>query len=224
MVLRLGSGGKGSETQFALVRASGHLRDFFIHDSEIEQNSISAPFLPSSRYIDIFPFTLFPNPSETNLVNFSLASGAVQDALEIEEKSSEMIPATGSTKATFDFYPHRNLQVPLTHQNGQIQVDAIIMGRRSGVQELFVIEAKVGPKNKTLAKHKLLYAACALAPQVPQGIRIVPTYIKFMRTDSGLKILLGECVFDGDPKHDILTLSEMRLVKTKVLTVPHSVI
>ena len=57
------------------------------------------------------------------------------------------------------------------HNRGQVEIDSLFIGRRRGEDVLFLLEAK--QSDRSLAKHKLVYPALAVADKVPADIAIV---------------------------------------------------
>jgi hypothetical protein len=129
----------------------------------------------------LLSFHLLPTLSETSLVNLSLASGVLSDALELDEMGSLMPPATGRSTFTFDVRPQSVIDDTYEHRTGQVEIDTLFAEKRNGETVLFVIEAKTGQARSTLAKHKLVYPILALADSVPSDIDIVPLYIRCTR-------------------------------------------
>lgn len=52
------------------------------------------------------------------------------------------------------------------HYKGQVEIDALFVGRRNRQETLFVIEAKTSNNFQSLAKHKLVYPVLALSSNV----------------------------------------------------------
>ncbi|MFC1708088.1 DUF6997 domain-containing protein, partial [Planctomycetota bacterium] len=101
-------------------------------------------------------------------------------------------PATGQSTFDFSVRPHAKLDAEWAHQAGQVEIDALLVGRRSGKSVVFVVEAKIGEPS-SLAKHKLVYPALAVAPRVPDGMEIVPVYLRVTATAEGLCFAVAEC-------------------------------
>ena len=101
-------------------------------------------------------------------------------------------PAAGRSTFTFSFQPHSSLPISWTHRNGQVQIDAVFVGRRDEVETVFIVEAKHGPKS-SLAKHKLAYPVLAIAPGVSRHLPIVPVYVRVVRLAEDLHFLIAEC-------------------------------
>lgn len=156
----------------------------------------------------LLSFHLLPTLSETSLVNLALASGVLSDALELDETGSLMPPATGRSTFTFDIRPHSTIDDTFEHRTGQVEIDTLFAEKRNGETVLFVIEAKTGRQHSTLAKHKLVYPALALADSVPQDIMVVPLYMRCIQENDQLYFMILECEFP-DPRERIPGLDEL---------------
>jgi hypothetical protein len=211
MVLRLGSA-VGTGTQFSLVRIEGRLRDFFLFDQEIFQDRSGSLYLPGTSMGHLFAYQLLPDLTETSLVNLGLASGLISSALGIDPEDSTLIPATGRTTFTFQVKLHSNIPQPFTHNNGQVEIDALFVEKRNGKETLFIIEAKSNDANKSLAKHKLVYPIMAVAPNVPGDMPIVPVYLKVLKSKQGIHYHVVECSFP-DPRGEVRAIDELQVVK-----------
>jgi hypothetical protein len=206
MVLRLGKSHDGS-TQFALVGTPGRLADFFLHDTPAPGPE------PYTAEADLTAYSVFPTLTETSQVNLAFASGLIGHALDLDKPYPTAAPATGSSTYTFSFLVHSEYQQRLTHVNGQVEIDAVFVGRRRGNPHLFVLEAKSGTATRTLAKHKLVYAALALAPRVPPEMPIIPVYLRV----TGQTYHLTECHLP-DPRTQTVALDELTPVRRRSLT------
>src|SRR4051794_17804958 len=102
-------------------------------------------------------------------------------------------PATGQSTFSFDLKPHSSSDTVWRHLRGQVQIDALFVGRRDGEELIFVVEAKHGSYPSSLAKHKLVYPVLAIAPQVSKYLRIVPVYVRVARLDGDLHFFVAEC-------------------------------
>jgi hypothetical protein len=210
MILRLGKS-QGTGTQFALVQVPGRLNDFFFLEQKLFDDDVPTPFIPERTFFELFPFSLFANHSETNLVNAAFCSGLITTALKLDRSDIVPFPATGASNVTFEFSPHTELSTPLLHDRGQVQVDGVFVGKREGQQYVFVLEAKVDPPGGTTAKHKLLYSVLAIAPSVPEGIDIVAIYVQFNRHALGTIIRICECSIP-DPRKSIVAINQLEPV------------
>jgi hypothetical protein len=150
MILRLGKS-QGTGTQFALAQVPGCIDDFFFMGNQLFADAVPTPFIPERTFLELFPFSLFANHSETNLVNAAFCSGLISTALKLDHSDIVPFPATGASNVTFEFFPHTELPMPLLHDRGQVQVDGVFAGKRDGQQCVFVLEAKVDPPGGTTA-------------------------------------------------------------------------
>lgn len=206
MVLRLGSPSGERHTNFALAKMSKP-EDFFLIDEQIFGDAQMNVFLPSASVRSLFAFQLLPELTETSLVNLALASGLLTKALGLEVDQVQMIPATGQSTFNFDFRPLAAQDVVLSHQKGQVEIDAVFVGQRDGKECLFVLEAKSGKKGfDSLAKYKLLYPVLALKQKVPDYMDIVPVYMRTVRANGAIEFSIAECTY-----HDGIALDEMQV-------------
>jgi hypothetical protein len=214
MVFRLGEA-DGTGTQFSIVRVDGRLRDFFVFDDETFGAAPAETYLPEASARTLFPFSLVDRSSETNAVNLAFASGIIAEALELDQPPT--IPATGRGRYSFSFRPHSSLDAVLQHRAGQVEVDAMFVGRRHGRQCLFVLEAKMGGSPGSLALHKLAYPCLAFRALAPGDLPVVPVYLRVARSADGATYNLA--VFEAIPKGE-LTLDTMRVELVRRLRVP----
>lgn len=210
MVLRLGAG-EGGRTNFALVRVPD-VRDFFLEVTPEDPRT----FLSSARMRDLIGYTLLA-PSETTLVNLAFASGLIAQALDLDDDELLPAPARGVLRATFPFRPHSSLDSTLEHVNGQIEIDALFVGRRKDRDHLFVIEAK--QSRSALANHKLLYPLMALADAIPADMPIVPIYLQAERQPEGYLFVIAECSCP-DPRKTLLALDVLELERNQAFNLP----
>lgn len=174
MVLRLGRA--GSTTQFVLVRAPD-VRDFFLMDVEIFDKGDPVTFTPEMQPEALLPYHVFPQPTETTLVNLAFASGLIGRALGLDKPYPTAAPATGASTYSFDFRPHRMCNNVLHHHEGQVEIDTVFVGGRRGTDHLFVLESKATDE-RSLAKHKLVYPVLALAASRKVAMPIVTVYVR----------------------------------------------
>ncbi|MDP9313213.1 MAG: hypothetical protein M3R24_20405 [Chloroflexota bacterium] len=218
MVIRLGATTGGTNTQFALAKVQGRLKDFFLFDNALEHRSATT-FLPTVGFRQLYPYQLLAPYSETSLVNLGFASGLISTALRLDESETLTIPATGQSTFTFRLRPHSLFDTVLDHNNGQVQVDALFLGKRGNKEYLFVLEAKTRSADRSLAKHKLVYPILALARQVPHDIPIIPVYLKVFHAVEGLIYHVVECNFPNHRDH-ICALDELQPVNYTALILP----
>lgn len=221
MVLRLGASGE-SNTQFALIKIPGHLSDFFIFDDEALSGKIST-FLPTASFRQLYPYQLLGLHSETALVNLGFASGLINRSLNLDEEEELVAPATGQSTFSFKLNAHKSLSTLLEHSNGQIQIDALFIGKRDGQECLFIIEAKIKSTERSLAKHKLVYPIMALANQVPKDIAIVPVYMKIQKVSNGIVYHVVECSFP-DPRNGVRSVDELQVMQHVGFLLPLSIV
>ena len=204
MILRLGEAGSrasgrdsdGTGTQFGLVRVEGQLESFFLFDSKLFEKVPLETFLTPAGQHQLFPFYLLRSTSEANLVNFAFASGLISKALNLDANQEVIIPSTGRSRYSFSFRPHTTIDRVVEHVKGQVEIDSLFVSKRNNIQSLFVLEAKVGEKYKSLAKHKLLYPILSILKDVPIDMPIIPIYLKFILDDEGLHFKMAECHID----------------------------
>lgn len=210
MVFRLGSRSGEIGTHFGLARHEGSWASFFLEDEKLLKGTDLREFVPSVSERRLIAFQLLPKLTETSLVNLAVASGLLQDALNLSEDHEQVIPATSQSTYTFKFFPRLPMDAPWEHIQGQVEIDALFYGHRNGRETLFLVEAKSGPPNGTLAKHKLCYPMSALRPSVPEEIDIVPVYVKTWGDSAGQHFLVVECTATGPSE---MVISQFRAVK-----------
>lgn len=162
MVFRLGSTTGSGRSCFALARSTRGLSDYFLIDSEIFTGEHPKLFLPDVSARALFAYELLPNLTESSFVNLALASGLMHEALGLDERTLLPAPATGRGVFSFTFRPHEADDESLRHIRGQVEIDALFVGKRNGEEHLFVVEAKHSKHMESLAKHKLAYPVLAL--------------------------------------------------------------
>jgi hypothetical protein len=220
MVFRLGSPDGERHTFFSLVRAAPErLRDFFLFDADIFPSVPVSTFLPEAGMRDLFPYFVLPELTEGSLVHLAFASGLISHALGLERPASMAAPATGASTYSFLFQPHSKVSEKFEHRNGQVEVDALFIGRRGGRDILFVVEAKARRGGPSLAKHKLVYPVLALAPRVPADMEIVPVYLRAFREQGVVWYMIAECEFP-DPRKVPACLDMLRVKSAVRLALP----
>lgn len=193
MVFRLGSPKGSRNTEFALAKAVESWSDYFFIDKDIFAAHELEVFLPSASIRSLFAYQLLPTLTETSLVNLAMASGLLIEALGIEKDNNQIIPAAGQSSFTFHFQPTSHCSDVLTHNQGQLEIDALFVGKRNGKECLFVIEAKSGKEFDSLAKHKLLYPMLALRNNTPAYMEVVPVYLRTIRKEGYIEFNIAEC-------------------------------
>jgi hypothetical protein len=104
---------------------------------------------------------------------------------------------------------------------GQVEIDALVLARRSGRWCLFVIEAKHEPPPSSLAKtNQLAYAVAAVATMgLPADVAIVPVYLRAWIPDDrrGLvRYLVAECQC-GDPRQGPCPVNRLTAARVRLL-------
>lgn len=193
MVFRLGSPKGSRHTEFALAKAVESWSDYFFIDTDIFPTHELEVFLPSTSTCGLFPYQLLTTLTETSLVNLAMASGLLTKALDIEQDNNQIIPATGQSTFTFDFQPTSHCSHVLTHNQGQVEIDALFVGKRKGKECLFVIEAKSGKRFDSLAKHKLLYPILTLQNNIPAFMEVIPVYLRTIKKEDHIEFNIAEC-------------------------------
>ncbi len=217
MVFRLGRRASLAETHFGLARVSTDWADYFLIDEDLVSRCAPQSFLPNVPVRDLFPFQLMPKLTETSLVNLAIGSGLLHHALGIEWSGRTVVPATGQSTFDFRFRPRPGLAEPWDHLGGQVEIDAVFVAPRAGRETLFVVEAKSGPPNGTLAKHKLVYAMAALRGRVPRYIDIVPIYLKTWAEGGHRHFMVVEC---AQKTPEDLVVSELLPQTTRHMVLP----
>lgn len=190
MVLRLGKAEDGPGTQFALIGTPGRLEDFFLIDEAIFTQPQPEVFQPGLNMRNLLPYYLLPKFTERCMVNLAFASGLIGYALGLDEPWPTAAPATGAGTSTFSFLPYPGAK-PLQHVAGQVEIDAIFVGRRGGQDTVFVMESKMGRRG-SLAKHKLACAVWALTSKVGSQ-PVVRVYLRVCHGKGQSDLDLVEC-------------------------------
>lgn len=203
MVLRLGRSSNGPGTQFALVNVPGRLDDFFIDEHEFSPDKRQVlDFSAGGREANTLGqnakdmlevYRALPTFSETSFVNFALSTGLVSRALDLNRDEIGTAPTTVASTFNFEFEPHPDLPSVVHHNNGQVEIDALIVTRREGERVLLVVEAKRGTPRE-LAKHKLGYPVLAARTSLSLDVdRIVPAYLRAQSVPNAIRYSLYEC-------------------------------
>lgn len=192
MVFRLGADPVHKETAFALVKSES-INDFFLIDEELFGNLEAKTFIPTISMRDLFTYKIFPNSSESTLVNLGLASGVIGEALGLDKKEHLLAPTTGMSTFSFELKLHSSLSKIFQHNKGSVEIDCLLLGKRNGKDILFVFEAKKDGSHKSIAKHKLAYPILSIAKNVPEDIDIVPVYLKTIKLEKGIFYNICEC-------------------------------
>ncbi|EJS10513.1 hypothetical protein EXW34_06610 [Bacillus mycoides] len=208
MLLRLGKS-TGVGTQFAVVKIKNRLSEYFLFDEKIFTND-GVEYIPEVEDNQLLAYQLLPTLTEASIVNLGFTSGLISKALGLDEVKPIFPPATCNSTFTFSFKPHSSLDIEVIHNKGQVEIDAMFVGKRNNVDTLFVVEAKIGSTHKSLAKHKLLYPVLAVAPQIPEHMPIVPVYLKVQNKKSGIHFHVVECEIP-DPRKRMVAYDELQL-------------
>lgn len=203
MVLRLGRARDARGTQFALIHVPGRLDDFFIDERKfnsddrkiLDYSSGGGEMLSLEQNArDMLEvYRSLPTFSETSFVNFALSTGILSRALDLDINQIGTAPTTVASTFDFEFEPHTDAQTVVHHNNGQVEVDALIKTRRNGERILLVVEAKHG-KQRELAKHKVGYPALAAKMSLSVNYdRIVPIYLRAQSVDGTIRYSIYEC-------------------------------
>jgi hypothetical protein len=210
MVFRLGSISGEKGTRFGLAKTINSWEDYFITDKNVFNKDSIKTFIPNCSHRKLFPFSLMETLTETSLVNLSITSGLLGHALNLDSDELSSAPATGRSTFTFNFQPTPKSGKVWSHENGQIEIDSLFVSRRNGEEKLFVIEAKVGTKFSTLAKHKLAYPGMALQKTIPDHLELIPVYLKVIRTEDQKRFIfhVSECRFK-QAKQDPIAISDL---------------
>ena len=196
MIFRLGSEPGNNGTHFALARSNDDFSDYFLDENKLEKNSLVEIFKLNMCH-NLEAFKLLPKLTESSLVNLSLASGILGNALGLDNVTEQIIPATCQSTFSFRVQPHKDLAADWFHRNGQVEIDALFCGSRKGIKELYVIESKFGDSHSSLAKHKLVYPYLAIREHLKEDISIIPVYLKTKIEGNSISFMVTECYFEG---------------------------
>lgn len=220
MIFRLGNREKDSSgTYFSLIKLKeeGLWSEYFLNDKDIFKSVEPELFIPNVSIRQLFAFNLLSKLTENSLINLAVSSGLLSSALNIESSESLAAPASGNGTFTFKFQASPESPV-WTHQNGQVEIDALFVGKRNGKETLFVIEAKTSDKFDSLPKHKLVYPVLAISSKVPGSIPIVPVYIRAVKKSGRREVDFYIAVCDAiDPKKSSVVVSNLEVAESKHL-------
>lgn len=202
VVLRLGRVPGERSTQFALVRMPGQLSAFFLdEETEPSKQPKSWDMRSGGEAVDrldqadqdiLDAYRLLPTFSETSLVNLALSAGVVSDALNLDPQSIGAAPATVSTTFDFEFTPDESIDALLSHNAGQVEIDAIAVSRRNGKRLLLILEAKTGSMG-AIPKHKLAYPVFALSSEAHYFDEVVPVFLRANHDGETIRYEIYEC-------------------------------
>jgi hypothetical protein len=221
MVFRLGSCSGQKDTNFALAKLQDYPKwsEYFLIDEEIFSGVKPESFLPNVSIRQLFAFELLSELTENSFIILAIASGLMAAALDIETSESLAAPASSSGTFTFSFLPSRALNTPWIHQKGQVEIDALFVGKRGGEEVLFVIEAKTSERFRSLSKHKLVYPVLSVSDKVPSSIPIIPVYLRAIKSLSSryVDFFIAECT---PVKRTLgsVAINELEVVRARHLT------
>jgi hypothetical protein len=203
MLLQLGRATDGPGTQFALVRVPDRLDDFFIDEREYRPDDRETldyttggddthdlgeevrDMLDLSRSLPTF--------SERGFVHFALSTGLVSRALELDPARIGTAPATVASSFEFEFAPHPDRPTVLQYNDGQLELDTLVLTRRNGERVLLVVQAKCGGR-QAVAKHVVGYPALAAETSLSVDVdRVVPVYLRARPVKRGVRYSIYEC-------------------------------
>ena len=107
-----------------------------------------------------------------------------------------------------------------------MEIDALLLAKRQKRWTLFVIEAKKGLRENSLAKYKLVYSALAVSthPIVKSfagTIDVVPIYLRVWPDGERLLFRVVECERMADEKSgDRMFVSRLRPKQVRLLSMP----
>lgn len=218
MILRLGKANESRGMQFALIKVKD-VKDYFLIDEKNFTES-GQTYLPTKSIRDLFEYQVFSFLSESSFVNLGVVSGLISRALGLDEYKVPLTPATGKSTCHFEFCPYSQYKdILFNHNNGQVEIDGVLVAERGEKQTVFVLEAKSDRNHKSLAKHKLVYPFLALAKKVPRDMPMVPVYIKVFREDDGIHYHVLECHLP-DTGNANIAINELKVKKYNHLVLP----
>jgi len=218
MVFRLGSRDNDLTTHFGLakLRDINDWSEYFLIDKSLFERVEPEIFLPNVPIRQLFAFNLLANLTENSLINLAISSGLLAAALNIETSESLAAPASGQGTFTFEFKPSSYAPLVWKHINGQVEIDALFVGRKDGRETLFVIEAKTSDSFESLSKHKLVYPILALSSKVPGYIPIVPVYVRATKPKGKEEIHFYIAVCNSlDGRNSMISVSDLNVYNVK---------
>jgi hypothetical protein len=201
-VLRLGQG------CFGMVECDDVKTEYFVHDENLFPG-IGEEYISSARVEDLFIFSLLEH-DEGTLIELGLATGIIQHGLGIDsEEPIQSINPRGSYKFHI-MNPHS--QDSFLY-DGQVEIDSVFSGEVDSKNTLFVVEAKKGLPNSSLAKHKFVYPAIALASKekIPRDYNVVPCYVKSWKNaqDNTIHYCIAKFNLPEDPRIGLVDISRV---------------
>jgi|TARA_Y100000031_G_scaffold156959_1_gene214517 hypothetical protein len=216
MIFRLGIPDKGKYTHFSLAKYQKRWEDYFLEDNSIFGNNNVEAYIPPTSLRQLFAFHLLPDFAESSAINLAISSGLLSAALNMDQTDQIAAPATGKGTFTFEFKPFPEAPIKWQHNKGQVEIDAMFIGKRKGKEILFVVEAKSSLKFGSLAKYKLVYPILAICRKIPNNIPIIPVYIRALKVDGGLQFHIAECRLP-DARERLITISELEVENARSL-------
>ncbi|WP_313690222.1 hypothetical protein [Halobellus marinus] len=203
MVLSLGRATDGSGTQFALVHVPDHLDDFFIDErafrpderETVDYTAEGDDTLALGQEVQdmLEVYRSLPTFSETGFLNFALSTGLFPERSISTLHRSALLRRPSRPASISNSEPHPDRPTILHHNDGQIEIDALVMTRRNGERVLLVIEAMCGGR-RNLAKHKLGYPALAAETSLSLDVdRVIPVYLRARPVKEGVRYSIYEC-------------------------------
>jgi len=196
MVFRLGNDSRTNHTAFALAHNRVGWSDFFLEDHRLFSSLRVRDFAITHSQQDLSAFRFLPKLTEPSLVNLALASGLLGEALELDDPTVPIVPATGQSTYTFDVRPFEE-GPDWTHRQGQVEIDSLFFAKRNGERLVFLVEAKRSNAFDSLAKHKLVYPYLALRTGLPTSTPIIPVYLRAVRNGDSWNFFVCECAFEN---------------------------
>jgi len=192
MIFRLGAAGSGSKTHFSVVSCMS-LEDQFISNQTVLAASSDQLFFPIVPARELFSFGLIPNATENGLINLALCAGIIDEALGIEQRAT--LPARGNSLYSFRVCPSSEQQnLALEHVTGQVEIDAVFLGKQSGVDTIFVVEAKRLQGRRGISKAKLGYSTLAVQSLLKFPLKVQTVYLLFDRpAPDTIRFIVAPC-------------------------------
>ncbi len=144
MVLRLGRA-TDTGTQFVIVQILDRSPEgFFLLDRDIFAEQPIQTFVPEASVRDLFPYGLLNKRNEKSATNLGFASGLFAEASELDRPHPASVPAGGNSTYTFSFVVDDGYKAEFVHNDVQVEIDCLFVGKRDGRDTIFVLEAKLG--------------------------------------------------------------------------------
>ncbi|MFZ5950859.1 MAG: DUF6997 domain-containing protein [Candidatus Rifleibacteriota bacterium] len=197
MIFRLGYPKSQRDVYFGLAKSfSPDWSDYFFLDENIFQATKTEIFKPKIAPERLLAFKIVPAATESSIVNLSIASGAMAYALGLDDLDI-VIPGTCQSTFSFSFSPHSQINTIWDHQNGQVEIDGLFIGRRNGKKIIFFIESKTD-NSTNLAKHKIFYPMLSSKHKIPKGMGVSGVYLRGKILLDKVILQICECEYQGD--------------------------